>query len=143
MYDSNSSPCHLSSSPPHDITKPNQISSNILSPQTIVAVNPFAAARSATNFYQPSAFLPERWLDPVATSSSSPFASDNRDASKHFGTGARDCLGQGIAWAEMRLVLASLAWAFDIEAVRAVEWTQRSHIFSGGRTRLRSCCAGG
>lgn len=69
--------------------------------------------------------MPERWLDFAATSPSSLFASDKRDASKHFRGGARDCLGQGVAWAEMRLILASLVWAFDIEAVRALDWAQQ------------------
>lgn len=69
--------------------------------------------------------MPERWLDSAATSPSSPFAADKREASKHFGGGARDCLGQGVAWAEMRLILASLVWAFDIEAVRALDWAQQ------------------
>ncbi len=103
----------------------SKVSSNILSPQTIVAVNSFAATHSASNFYKPSAFLPERWLDPAATSPSSLFASDKRDASKNFGGGSRECLGQVIAWTEMRLVLAGLVWAFDIEAVREVDWAQQ------------------
>lgn len=91
----------------------------------MVAVNQFAANRSATHFYKPLAFLPERWLDPKATPSFFPFASDQHDASRNFGGGAWDCIGQGIAWAEMRLILANLVWAFDIEAVRAVDWAQQ------------------
>lgn len=119
-------PSSLRFSPPHWIKK--AIAKDLLtpiSPQTIVGVNSFAATRSATHFYQPLAFLPERWLDPAVASPSSPFASDKRDASKHFGAGSRDCLGQVIAWTEMRLVLAGLIWAFDIEAVRKVDWAQQ------------------
>lgn len=41
------------------------------------------------------------------------------------GGGATECIGQGIAWAEIRLILASLVWAFEIEAVRAVDWAQQ------------------
>ncbi|MCJ1348473.1 hypothetical protein MMC31_006705 [Peltigera leucophlebia] len=92
---------------------------------TVVAINSFAANHSDTNFYQPWSFLPERWLDPAATSPSSLFASDKRDAVKPFGGGSRECLGQLIAWTEMRLVLAGLVWAFDIEAVREVDWAQQ------------------
>lgn len=44
---------------------------------------------------------------------------------RSFGGGFYDCLGQGIAWIEMRLTLASLVWAFDIEGVREVDWAQQ------------------
>lgn len=104
--------------------KKNDSSLTSFYPQTIVAVNSFAACRSAANFYKPAKFLPERWLEP-AGSSSSPFISDKRDVSKHFGGGDRDCMGQGIAWAQMRLILAGLVWAFEIEAVREVDWVQQ------------------
>ncbi|KAL2272527.1 hypothetical protein FJTKL_06324 [Diaporthe vaccinii] len=34
-----------------------------------------------------------------------------------FSTGPRNCLGQYLAWAEMRLILAKLVWNFDIRVV--------------------------
>lgn len=44
--------------------------------------------------------------------------------------GPRNCLGQVMAWAEMRLILARLVWTFDIKAAREVEdWNrQQSQI---------------
>lgn len=44
--------------------------------------------------------------------------------------GPRNCLGQVIAWAEMRLILARIVWTFDVKAVRKVEdWNrQQSQI---------------
>ncbi len=45
--------------------------------------------------------------------------------SKHFGAGDLDCMGQGVAWAQMRLILAGLVWAFEIEAVRELDWVQQ------------------
>lgn len=112
------SPCYLKTC--------NKISSKGLFRQNIVAVNPFDAASYATKFYQPLAFMPERWLDSAATSPSSPFASDKRDVSKHFGGGAWGCLGQIVAWAGMRLIMVGgLVWAFDIEVVRALDWAQQ------------------
>lgn len=34
-----------------------------------------------------------------------------------FSTGPREWLGQNLAWAEMRLVLAYLIWEFDLVAM--------------------------
>lgn len=34
-------------------------------------------------------------------------------------------MGQGVAWAQMRLILAGLVWAFEIEAVRELDWVQQ------------------
>lgn len=36
---------------------------------------------------------------------------------KPFSVGPRNCVGQGLAWAEIRGVLARLVWDFKIEAV--------------------------
>lgn len=99
------------------------------SSQTVVTYSTWAAFQSPSNFHQPSEFLPERWLD-SANHPSSPFASDKRDAFQPFGMGPRNCLGQVIAWAEMRLILARIVWTFDVKAARKVEdWNrQQSQI---------------
>lgn len=43
------------------------------------------------------------------------FATDARDATKPFSVGGRDCLGQNLAWVELRLILARLLWNFDLQ----------------------------
>ncbi|KAI1292700.1 hypothetical protein F5Y03DRAFT_17782 [Xylaria venustula] len=50
----------------------------------------------------------------------SPFYNDKRDAFQPFS------LGQHLAWAELRLVLAKLIWMFDFTAVsgQSLEWEQ-------------------
>lgn len=68
---------------------------------------------SSSNFARPTEFLPERWL---AKNSSSPseFDNDNRKIFNPFGLGTRNCVGQNLAWMELRLVLARMIWNFDI-----------------------------
>lgn len=99
--------------------------SDFIFSQTVVTYSTWAASQSSSNFYQPAEFLPERWLE-SANHPSSPFASDKRDAFQPFGMGPRNCLGQVMAWAEMRLILARLVWTFDIKAAREVEdWNRQ------------------
>ena len=33
-----------------------------------------------------------------------------------FSVGARSCIGKALAWAEMRVIVARIFWAFDLEA---------------------------
>jgi len=70
--------------------------------------------RSPENFHLPTSFHPERWL-PSSTSATSPFRDDKRHIVQPFSVGPRNCIGQNLAWAELRLVLAKLVWHLDIE----------------------------
>ncbi|KAH6645040.1 cytochrome P450 [Truncatella angustata] len=75
---------------------------------TIVGIWQWAMFRSPTLFYEPDEFHPERFLrkDPR-------FVNDKLDAVQPFILGPRNCIGQNIAYAEMRLILAKLIWNFD------------------------------
>lgn len=68
--------------------------------------------------------MPERWLPNATTDPKSPFFKDQRQAIQPFSTGPRNCMGQHLAWAEMRLVLSKLIWAFDMAAVpeKQIRW---------------------
>lgn len=70
--------------------------------------------------------MPERWLPEATDNPESPFYSDQRDAVQPFSVGPRNCLGQPLAWAEMRSVLAKLVWSFELEAIegKRVEWEE-------------------
>ena len=61
------------------------------------------------------------------------FAKDNKAAFQPFGLGRHGCIGQTLAYAEMRLILARLLFAFDIELADAADvwdWgTQKTFIF--------------
>ncbi|KAL1638492.1 hypothetical protein SLS56_000301 [Neofusicoccum ribis] len=68
--------------------------------------------RMESNFRHAKSFIPERWL-PLAKYSE--FANDDRSAAQPFSYGPRNCIGQNMAYAEMRLALAKLFWNFDFE----------------------------
>lgn len=74
---------------------------------TYVAFNQFPANRQSRNFRHPNSFIPERFLlqDPET---------DDMSTYQPFGTGRHSCIGKVLAYAEMRLVLARLLFAFDV-----------------------------
>ncbi len=57
---------------------------------------------------------------------SSPFYHDKRGVVQPFGVGPRACLGKGLAYSEMRVILARLVWNFDLELCEeAQDWDQQ------------------
>ncbi|KAL9122683.1 MAG: hypothetical protein Q9187_000769 [Circinaria calcarea] len=76
---------------------------------TGVGVTSWAATHSQKNFAAPEEYAPERWLGDLR------FGNDDKQASQPFSLGARNCVGKNLAYAEMRLVLARLAFDFDFE----------------------------
>lgn len=72
--------------------------------------------RDEDRFYEALSFLPERWLPKSATDPGSPFFTDQRHGVQPFSVGPRNCMGQHIAWAEMRLIMSKLLWNFDFKA---------------------------
>ncbi|KAK4941794.1 hypothetical protein LTR10_018398 [Elasticomyces elasticus] len=93
---------------------------------TFVSVNQYPAFRSATNFSNPQAFIPERFLDKQSPN-------DDLGVFQPFAVGRHMCIGQKFAWAEMRLILARLLYAFDISwdvAPTVEDWgEQQTFIF--------------
>jgi hypothetical protein len=63
------------------------------------------------------------------------FANDNRATFQPFGVGGHSRIGQTLAYAEMRLILARLFFTFDVELADAADvwdWgTQETSIFWG------------
>lgn len=53
--------------------------------------------------------MPERWLG------GEEFEGDNRKMVQAFGVGPRNCIGKNLAVAGMRVLVAGLAWGFDME----------------------------
>ncbi|KAI1407946.1 cytochrome P450 [Hypoxylon sp. FL1857] len=89
---------------------------------TPVSIQAFSMNRNPEYFHQASTFLPERWLPEAMKDPLSPFAKDRREAVQPFSVGPWSCLGQNLAWAEMRLILAKLIWTFDFEAGSRLDW---------------------
>ncbi|KEF52465.1 uncharacterized protein A1O9_11307 [Exophiala aquamarina CBS 119918] len=90
---------------------------------TFVTVNQYPSFRSATNFSNPDQFIPERFLP-----NESPSPNDNLAAFNPFLVGRHMCIGYKFAWAEMRLILARLLYAFDMSLSgnpRVSDWGQQ------------------
>nr|AVY05535.1 cytochrome P450 monooxygenase [Nodulisporium sp.] len=89
---------------------------------TAVSIQAYSMNRNPEYFYKASLFLPERWLPDAMADPLSPFSHDRREAVQPFSVGPWSCLGQNLAWAEMRLILAKLLWTFDFEAGNRLDW---------------------
>ncbi|CAG8957787.1 hypothetical protein HYFRA_00000125 [Hymenoscyphus fraxineus] len=87
----------------------NMICGRYVPPNTVVIVTNWAASFSARNHTHPLKFAPERW------EGAAEYAGDDRKACQPFSFGPRNCIAQSLANAEMRLVLARILWAFDLE----------------------------
>ncbi|OAG04855.1 cytochrome P450 monooxygenase-like protein [Paraphaeosphaeria sporulosa] len=84
-----------------------------------LGVTSYAASRSSHNFKHPDIFAPQRHLgDPE-------FKHDKRSVIQPFSVGPRNCIGQTMAWLELRAILARVLWNFDIELVdKSHKWDQ-------------------
>ncbi|KAF2787551.1 cytochrome P450 [Melanomma pulvis-pyrius CBS 109.77] len=91
------------------------VSGHFLPPDTFVNVHPLALSLDPKKFHDANAFQPERWLDAAKTNPKSPFYNDDLAAVQAFGVGPRSCVGKPLAWAELRLILARVVWAFDLQ----------------------------
>lgn len=83
---------------------------------SIVILSPYVMHRDERYFPQPQRFDPERWT-PAAKEARPPFSYFP------FGGGPRRCIGEGFAWMEGILVIASLArdWRMRLVPGHAVE----------------------
>jgi cytochrome P450 len=78
----------------------------------IVVMSQFLVHRDARFFERPLAFEPARWLQ-------TPSAPRSGGAYFPFGAGPRSCIGEGFAWMEGVLILATLVRRWRIRAVTA------------------------
>lgn len=96
--------------PPGGLT----VHSKWVAPGTRVSVHQYATFHSPLNFRDPDAFVPERWLDEWVDDHPA-YRDDSRECLQPFSVGPRNCIGQNMARHEMRLILAKLLFAFDLE----------------------------
>ncbi|KAL9016827.1 MAG: hypothetical protein Q9185_005824 [Variospora sp. 1 TL-2023] len=88
---------------------------------TVVSVNPLAASLSPSNFTDPYAFKPERWLGENTR--------DNLDAMQAFSMGPRGCLGRNLAWMELRTILAKMHFKYDFKLLnKDLDWHRDSEM---------------
>jgi len=92
---------------------------------SVVGIAQFAAYRSATHWINPLKFAPERWLD----GEQGKYAGDRKEVFKPFSHGPRSCIGQSLAVAECRLIVARLFWEFDVHVLPGQEDWVRQRTF--------------
>ena len=118
----------------HDALVDTELGGVHLPPKTPVVALMRPAARAAAHFADPDAFRPARWLGGVPGA---------HDPSVHmpFGSGPRLCPGRTLALLEMKVVLASLYKAFDVERVGEAGAVREVFAFTmhpaGLKVRLR------
>lgn len=95
--------------------------------QTYVAYNQFASNRQTYNFHLPNTFLPERFL------ASHKNAKDDMASFNPFSVGRHQCIGMKLAYAEMRIIVARIVFAFDLslaDKTDRFDWgEQETYIF--------------
>ncbi|PVI00442.1 cytochrome P450 monooxygenase-like protein [Periconia macrospinosa] len=80
-------------------------------PGTIVNIPQYPANRLERNFKHAGLYKPERFLGDKE------YEDDRRSALQPFSVGPRNCIGQNMAWSEIRTILARFLWHFDVELV--------------------------
>ena len=80
-----------------------------LPPGSQVGISQYAMYHSSSHFTNPSVYAPERFLGVEQ------YAGDKRHIIQPFSVGPRNCIGQSLAWAEIRSILARLVWHFEFE----------------------------
>ncbi|KAJ8105892.1 hypothetical protein OPT61_g9902 [Boeremia exigua] len=92
--------------PPPVVTPPRVVPAG--GDMTYVAYNLFSGNRQAYNFHLPNTFLPERFLPSYKNEK------DNMAAFQPFNVGRHQCIGMKLAYAEMRIVVSRIVYAFDL-----------------------------
>lgn len=87
-----------------------ELDAMILRRGTLVVMSQYLVHRDPRGFDRPLDFDPDRWLRPTVGKRSP-------GAYFPFGAGPRSCIGEGFAWMEAVLVLATLAQRWRIEPV--------------------------
>ncbi|OQE87945.1 hypothetical protein PENNAL_c0018G04738 [Penicillium nalgiovense] len=97
-----------------------------------VSISLYSAFHAASHFKNPEAFVPERWLN-----ESDEYINDKKEAFQPYSYGPRNCLGQHLANAEMRLLLAKLLWNFDLELLpQSLNWADQKSFSLWSRPQL-------
>ena len=94
---------------------------------TTISIPQWSAYTSSLNFVNSTSFVPERWL-PEASLPSSIYSRDRKGIFHPFSYGAHNCLGQRLAWLQMRVILARFVWNFDLkvpESTVPLKWSSQ------------------
>ncbi|KAF5873344.1 putative cytochrome p450 protein [Botrytis fragariae] len=101
------------------------IAGNYVPPNTLVSFPHWAGYHSERNWNRPDDFVPERWMGAPE------FETDNRACFKPFSHGPRECMGQNVAHAVTRVLMARYIYNFDFELA-----DPEDGLTDGARVRL-------
>ncbi|PHH78242.1 hypothetical protein CDD82_3154 [Ophiocordyceps australis] len=97
---------------------------------TSISVYLFPPFRNSSNFVDADMFCPQRWLPSHHALYDSRFSKDNLSLVKPFSHGPRDCLGQNLAFNEVRLVISRMFLRFYFEALPGQQgWLENQRMF--------------
>jgi cytochrome P450 len=90
-----------------------------------VCITQYSTYRSSANFRNPNSFIPERWMsDPE-------YATDSKTALQPFSYGPRNCIGQNMAYHEIRLIITKLLWHYDFTLCKESEsWIDMQKVYA-------------
>jgi len=89
---------------------------------TIVSTDPWSTSHDPRYWQDSTSFRPERWVGEGF--------GDRKEASQPFSSGPRVCIGINLAYLEMRIILAKMAWAYDWELVdKDIDWYRDSRMY--------------
>jgi cytochrome P450 len=96
------------------------VAGTYIPPDTIIGIPHYATYRSGRHFKNAERYAPERFMGDEE------YAKDNRSVFQPFSVGPRNCIGQNLAWAEIRAILTRLLWHFDFEMLKtSKDWEKQ------------------
>jgi cytochrome P450 len=104
------------------------LGSQVLPPGASILFSPYAVHRDPATFRDPDLFDPDRWLPERAKEIPRP-------AFIPFGAGNRQCLGEGFAWVEATVVLATVLGRWRVRPV-AGQTVRKVALATLGPSRL-------
>lgn len=109
------------------VYEPVNIGGFLIPPGVTMMVCPIITHRDQRWFEQPDEFRPQRWTEEFRKQLP-PFAYFP------FGGGPTQCIGEGIAWMEMKIVLANLCqhWRFHHDPAHRAEMLPQVTLLPGG-----------
>jgi cytochrome P450 len=107
----------------------SRIGTHIVNAGSVIFLSQWVVHRDARWFERPLTFAPERFLDGLP----------HRQAYLPFGAGPRQCIGEGFAWMEGTLALASIArrWRLELMSEREPPLTARVTLRPATPVRIR------
>ncbi|KAL4888830.1 cytochrome P450 [Aspergillus ambiguus] len=108
---------------PHDLPQPFVVDGQVIPPSTIVSMSAYTM-HTSEEIWGPDArvFNPDRWLHPEAKPLEQYLCT--------FSKGARMCIGQNVAYAEVTIVMAYLFRNFDISLPSGFRPPRRKDLFT-------------